>query len=209
MTWPLAATDHPSTKNFPLNDDLLTFSNMKNDGKPVPGHDFTNHEEDIYVGYRYFDTFNREVAYPFGFGLSYTTFDYSGIKVREQKNGLIEVSVTVKNTGNLSGKEVVQVYVSAPKGNLEKPAQELKAFGKTRELKPGESQTLTMTMQKRDLASFAEADSQWIVEAGTYTFRVGASSRDIRQTATLRLTEYTEKTTNALAPKEKLKLLKQ
>ena len=209
MTWPLAATDHPSTKNFPLNDDLLTFSNMKNDGKPVPGHDFTNHEEDIYVGYRYFDTFNREVAYPFGFGLSYTTFDYSGIKVREQKNGLIEVSVTVKNTGNLSGKEVVQVYVSAPKGNLEKPAQELKAFGKTRELKPGESQMLTMTMQKRDLASFAEADSQWIVEAGTYTFRVGASSRDIRQTATLRLTEYTEKTTNALAPKEKLKLLKQ
>ena len=209
MTWPLAATDHPSTKNFPLNDDLLTFSNMKNDGKPVPGHDFTNHEEDIYVGYRYFDTFNREVSYPFGFGLSYTTFDYSGIKVREQKNGLIEVSVTVKNTGNLSGKEVVQVYVSAPKGNLEKPAQELKAFGKTRELKPGESQTLTMTMQKRDLASFAEADSQWIVEAGTYTFRVGASSRDIRQTATLRLTEYTEKTTNALAPKEKLKLLKQ
>jgi beta-glucosidase len=104
---------------------------------------------------------------------------------------------------------VAQVYVQAPKGKLEKPAQELKAFAKTRELKPGESQTLTMTIPVRDLASFDEAGSQWLTEAGTYTFHIGASSRDIKATAQLKLAEYTEKTTNALAPKQKLNLLKQ
>jgi beta-glucosidase len=104
---------------------------------------------------------------------------------------------------------VAQVYVAAPKGRLEKPAQELKAFAKTRELQPGESQTLTMTIPVRDLASFDEANSQWLTEAGIYTFRIGASSRDIRCTAETKLAEYTEKTTNALAPKQKLNLLKQ
>ena len=104
---------------------------------------------------------------------------------------------------------MAQVYVTAPKGRLEKPAQELKAFAKTRELQPGESQTLTMTIPVRDLASFDEANSQWLTEAGIYTFRIGASSRDIRCTAEAKLAEYTEKTTNALAPKQKLNLLKQ
>lgn len=94
-------------------------------------------------------------------------------------------------------------------GKLEKPTQELKAFAKTRELKPGESQTLTMTIPVRDLASFDETDSQWLTEAGTYSFRLGFSSRDIKATAQLKLAEYTEKTTNALAPKQKLNLLKQ
>ena len=209
MTWPLAATDHPSTKNFPLNDDLYSFSNMKNDGKPVPGHDYTNHEEDIYVGYRYFDTFNREVAYPFGYGLSYTTFEMSKPVVKAKGKDAVEVSIMVKNTGAVSGKEVAQVYVQAPKGRLEKPAQELKAFAKTRELKPGESQTLTMSIPVRDLASFDEAGSQWLTEAGTYTFRIGSSSRHIKATAQLKLAEYTEKTTNALAPQQELNLLKQ
>ena len=92
---------------------------------------------------------------------------------------------------------------------MEKPAQELKAFAKTRELQPGESQTLTMTIPVRDLASFDEANSQWISEAGTYMFRIGFSSRDIKATLPLALKEYTEKTTNALAPQQPLKLLKQ
>ena len=117
--------------------------------------------------------------------------------------------VVIINSGSVSGKEVAQVYVQAPKGRLEKPVHELKAFAKTRELKPGESQTLTMTIPIRDLASFDEAGSQWLTEAGTYTFRIGASSRDIKATAQLKLAEYTEKTTNALAPKQKLNLLKQ
>ena len=208
MTWPIAATDHPSTKNFPGSIDPYTFEMMVGNGAPIPGHAYTNHEEDIYVGYRYFDTFNREVAYPFGFGLSYTTFAFSKPIVKAKGNA-VEVSITVSNTGSVAGKEVAQVYVTAPKGRLEKPAQELKAFAKTRELKPGESQTLTMTIPVRDLASFDEAGSQWLTEAGTYTFRIGSSSRDIAVTAQLQLKEYTEKTTNALAPKQKLNLMHQ
>ena len=209
MTWPIAATDHASTKNFPGNIDDYSFQVMVGNKTPIPGHAYTNHEEDIYVGYRYFDTFNREVAYPFGFGLSYTTFEMSKPAVKAKGNSAVEVSVTVKNTGAVAGKEVAQVYVVAPKGRLEKPAQELKAFAKTRELQPGESQTLTMTIPVRDLASFDEAGSQWLTEAGTYTFRIGFSSRDIKASLPLALKEYTEKTTNALAPQQTLNLLKQ
>ena len=209
MTWPIAATDHASTKNFPGNIDDYSFQMMVGKKMPIPGHTYTNHEEDIYVGYRYFDTFNREVAYPFGFGLSYTTFEMSKPAVKAKGNSAVEVSVTVKNTGAVAGKEVAQVYVTAPKGRLEKPAQELKAFAKTRELQPGESQTLTMTIPVRDLASFDEAGSQWLTEAGTYTFRIGFSSRDIKASLPLALKEYTEKTTNALAPQQTLNLLKQ
>jgi beta-glucosidase len=208
MTWPVAATDHASTKNFPGNLDSYTFELMVGNKAPIPGHAYTNHEEDIYVGYRFFDTFNREVAYPFGYGLSYTTFEMSKPTVKSRGNQ-VDITITVKNTGSVAGKEVVQVYVQAPKGKLEKPAQELKAFAKTRELKAGESQTLTMTIPVRDLASFDEASSQWLTEAGTYTFRIGFSSRDIKATLPLALKEYTEKTTNALAPQQPLNLLKQ
>ncbi len=209
MTWPIAATDHPSTKNFPQEMDAYTFREMIGWGAQIPGRDYTNHDEDIYVGYRYFDTFKKDVAYPFGFGLSYTTFSLSKPVVKAKGKQAVEVSITVKNTGSVAGKEVAQVYVQAPKGRLEKPAQELKAFAKTRELQPGESQTLTMTIPVRDLASFDEAGSQWLTEAGTYTFRIGTSSRDIAATAQLKIAEYTEKTTNALAPKQALNLLKQ
>ena len=208
MTWPIAATDHASTKNFPGSLDTYSFEMMVGSKMPIPGHDYTNHEEDIYVGYRYFDTFNREVAYPFGFGLSYTTFEFSKPVVKSRGNQ-VDISVTVKNTGSVSGKEVAQVYVTAPKGRLEKPAQELKAFAKTRELKPGESQTLTMTLLLRDLSSFDEANSQWLTEAGTYTFRIGSSSRDLPLSTTVNLTEYTEQVSKALAPQQKLTLLKQ
>ena len=117
--------------------------------------------------------------------------------------------MTVKNTGKVAGKEVAQVYVSAPKGQIEKPVHELKAFAKTRELQPGESETLTMKIGKRYLASFDEANSQWLTEAGVYTGNIGSSSRDIRLTAQQKLTAYTEKTSNALAPRQKLNLLKQ
>ena len=209
MTWPIAATDHASTKNFPGQLDYYTFKDMYGNKRPIPGHTYTNHEEDIYVGYRYFDTFNREVAYPFGFGLSYTTFAFSKPVVKAKGKQAVEVSITVKNTGSVSGKEVAQVYVKAPNGRLEKPAQELKAFAKTRELQPGESEVLTMTIPVRMLASFDEANSQWLTEAGTYTFCIGNSSRNIAATATMKLTEFTEKTTNALAPQQPLKLLKQ
>ena len=180
---------------------------MLGNGQPIPGHAYTNHEEDIYVGYRYFDTFNKEVAYPFGFGLSYTTFEFSKPTVKVN-NDIVTVTITVKNTGSVSGKEVAQVYVTAPQEKIEKPVHELKTFAKTRELQPGESQVLTMQIPVRDLASFDEAGSQWLTEAGTYTFSIGSSSRDIHATATTKLKEYTEKTTQALAPQQKLNLLK-
>ena len=209
MTWPLAATDHPSTKGYPGTMDFYTYEVTRGYTGQVEGYDYTNHEENIYVGYRFFDTFQRNVAYPFGFGLSYTTFEFSKPVVKAKGKDAVEVSITVKNTGSVAGKEVAQVYVQAPKGRLEKPAQELKSFAKTRELQPGESQTLVMTIPVRDLASFDEANSQWLTEAGTYTFRIGASSRDIKATASIKLNEYTEKTSNALAPQQRLRLLKQ
>ena len=209
MTWPIAAVDHPSTANFAKEYDMYTYKNMEGWGKGnIPGVDFSNHEEDIYVGYRYFDTFKKDVAYPFGFGLSYTTFEMGKPSVKANGKN-IEVSVTVKNTGKVAGKQVAQVYVTAPKGAYEKPAKELKAFGKTRELKPGESQTLKMTLEKRDLASFDEANSQWKVDAGNYLFQVGTDVESIKGTATLKVAEYTEKTSCACAPNVQLNYLKQ
>ena len=209
MTWPLAATDHPSTKGYPGTMDFYTYEVTRGYTGQVEGYDYTNHEEDIYVGYRFFDTFQRNVAYPFGFGLSYTTFEYSKpvVKLNGDK---VSVSINVKNSGSMSGKEVAQVYIAAPAGKLEKPAKELKAFAKTRELKPGESQTLNMTIAVRDLASFDEAGSQWLAEAGTYNVMIGANVADIRATTQFKLAkEYTEKTSNALKPQQKLNLLKQ
>lgn len=208
MTWPIAATDHPSTANFPQEYDMYSLRNMQGWGAPIKGINFTNHEENIYVGYRYFDTFNKEVAYPFGYGLSYTTFAYSKPSVKLAGN-TVEVSVTVKNTGKMAGKEAVQVYVTAPKGKMEMPAKELKTFGKTDKLAPGESQTIKMTIDCRDLASFDEANSQWLAEAGTYTFHIGASVADIRNTCQLKLKEYTESVNNVMAPQGELKLLRQ
>ena len=209
MTWPIAATDHPSTANFAKEYDMYTYKNMEGWGKGnIPGVDFSNHEEDIYVGYRYFDTFKKNVAYPFGFGMSYTTFEMGKPSVKA-KGKNIEVSVTIKNTGKVAGKQVAQVYVTAPKGAYEKPLKELKTFGKTRELKPGESQTLKMTLEKRDLASFDEANSQWKVDAGNYLFQVGTDVESIKGTATLKVAEYTEKTSNACAPNVQLNYLKQ
>lgn len=209
MTWPIAATDHPSTANFAKEYDMYTYKNMEGWGKGnIPGVDFSNHEEDIYVGYRYFDTFKKDVAYPFGFGLSYTTFEMGKPSVKANGKN-IEVSVTIKNTGKVAGKQVAQVYVTAPKGAYEKPAKELKTFGKTRELKPGESQTLKMTLEKRDLASFDEANSQWKVDAGNYLFQVGTDVESIKGTATLKVAEYAEKTSRACAPNVQLNYLKQ
>ena len=197
MTWPVAATDHPSTRNFPGLMDFYTFREQRS--RPMANYDYTNHEEGIYVGYRYFDTYQKPVAFPFGYGLSYTTFEYSKPVVKVQGDA-VTLSVTVRNTGEVSGKEVAQVYVAAPAASMEKPRHELKTFAKTRELQPGESQVLTMQLARRDLASFDEAHSQWLTEAGTYTFRIGANSRDIRCTVEAKIAEYTEKVNNVLAP---------
>lgn len=204
-TWPISVGDDPSTANFPQQPDYYGLTDKFASGV-LKGVNYSNHDEDIYVGYRYYDTFHKTVAYPFGFGLSYTTFAFSGLKVKKQGNDVV-VSVSVKNTGRTAGKQVAQVYVTAPKGNLEKPAKELKGFAKTKELRPGQSETLTMTIPVRDLASFDSADSQWIVEPGTYAFLVGDNVENIAEVAGLTLGKYTEKVNNALPLKASLNIL--
>ena len=183
MTFPVNLMDAASSANFPIDaTDEVYFMNRREDvGKKDV--DVTKYEEGIYVGYRWFDKQNLKVSYPFGYGLSYTTFAYSDPAVANDGK-TVTAKVTVKNTGSVAGKEAVQLYVSAPAGTLDKPVKELKAYAKTKELAPGESQELTLTFPTSELASFDEAASAWKVDAGTYTFLFGASSRDIRCTAT-------------------------
>ena len=156
------------------------------------------------MGYRYFTSFGRDVSYPFGYGLSYTSFIYSNAKVTATKDGFA-ASVTVRNTGRLAGKEVVQLYVKAPKGSFrDKPVRELKAFAKTRMLKPGESQTLTFRVDSYALASFNDAQSQWETAAGLYDVQFAASSEDIRAHATYKHTKaQTWKVNNVMAPNDR------
>ena len=137
------------------------------------------YKEDVFVGYRGFEKDKTAALFPFGFGLSYTTFSIQDSRFKVQGDSIF-VTVTVTNTGSVAGKEVVQVYVSAPKNaQIEKPVKELKTFAKTKLLQPGEKQTLTMTIAKADLASWNEALHQWQTDNGDYTIQVGRNSRDI------------------------------
>ncbi len=179
MTFPIAGADVPSSQNYP-NVGISEGNNWWRRG-PVKNTDYTLHQEGLNVGYRFFNTAGVEVSYPFGFGMSYTTFAYSKPVVKAGKDGFT-AQITVTNTGKVAGKEAVQLYVSAPAGGLEKPANELKAFAKTRELQPGESQTLTMTVSAYELASYNEATQAWETAAGKYTVKFGASVEDIRGT---------------------------
>ncbi len=180
MTFPNSYIDIPSAADFPYDyDQQAQFHKEEN-------VDFTMYTEDIWVGYRYYQTRDVEVSYPFGYGLSYTTFAYSKPQVKAGKDGFT-ASVTITNTGAVAGKEAVQLYVSAPAGGLEKPALELKAFAKTRLLQPGESQVLTMPVDCYSLASFNEFTSAWEAAAGEYKVLFGASCTDIRATGTYKL----------------------
>lgn len=144
------------------------------------------YREGIYMGYRYFDTFAKEVRYPFGFGLSYTEFALRpGTPV--QKGAWVELPVTVTNTGKVSGREVVQAYVSAPRGSFAKEAQRLAAFAKTPELAPGAVCKVTLRVRLEDCASYDTAASRWVLEEGDYLLRVGRHSRDLTAAAVLRM----------------------
>ena len=182
MTFAMRYMDIPASKNFPYGQNP---SGRRGERKNV---DFTDYEEDIWVGYRYFQTNDVEVSYPFGYGLSYTTFAYSKPKVKADKDGFT-ATITVTNTGKVAGREVVELYVAAPSGGLEKPARELKAFGKTKLLAPGESETLTMKVNAYDLASFNDEHSAWETASGNYQVLFGASVTDIRATASFRLSK--------------------
>ena len=208
MTWPVKFSDAYSSRNFPIDEDPRI--DMLNQGKKgdVKNVDYTNYEEDIYVGYRYFDSFEVPVAYPFGYGLSYTTFEYSDAKIT-QKNDIYDISVAVKNTGKYEGKEVVEVYIAAPDSKAaNKPAKELKAFAKTKLLKPGESQTLTLSITAPELASFDEAASAWVVAEGEYQFLIGASSQDVKATLTAPAKSFQTKAHDVMKPQGQLNLLK-
>jgi beta-glucosidase len=184
-SFPVKYTDVPSASNFPgktiLGPDPNAPANIMDGDREAE----VEYLEGVFVGYRHYATKRVKVAYPFGYGLSYTTFAYSGLELSAKEfAGELTATVTVKNTGKVAGREVVQMYVSAPGKSMPKPAIELRGFAKTKTLAPGEAQTITFTIKPRDLASFDEASSSWMAEAGTYTVKIGASSEDIRQTAT-------------------------
>ena len=173
-TWAENYSDYPSSPTFSHNDGDLS-------DEP--------YTEGIYVGYRYFDTFGVKPAYEFGFGRSYTSF---GLETESAAldGAEIVLRIRVQNTGSVhAGREVVQVYVSAPGRDLPVPRQELRAFAKTRLLQPGEAETLTLRIQAASLASFCPACSAWMLEKGDYLFRVGNSSRNTRIAAVLQLSE--------------------
>ena len=180
MTFPLDYFDIAGAEDFPYN----FVSNRANEsvvhperrGLPLKNLAYTDYTEDIFVGYRHFLTEGKEVAYPFGFGLSYTDFSYSEAQVRV-KGDQVVASVRVTNTGAVAGKEAVGLYVSAPLGSFEKkPAREMKDFAKTRLLAPGESETLEFRFPLMDLASFQASLSRWEVAKGVYTVYFGAEA---------------------------------
>ncbi len=207
-TFPAAYLDDITAKNFP---------GKEFKDRPVPGvfgqkafEAEVIYEEGIYVGYRYYNTFKVRPAYEFGYGLSYTDFSYSSLKTSGPAMAEnLQVSVTVTNSGTAAGKEVIQLYVSAPNKKLDKPAAELKGFAKTRLLQPGESQEVSFSLTPADLASFDSKTSSWITEAGNYTVRVGTSEKTI-QSAVFKLAKDVvgEKVNKVLLPKEPINELK-
>ena len=188
MTFPVGWEDHPSSAEFPAGADMdimallaaMTGGDEQKDKDPVRSVDYTDYMEDIFVGYRAFEHNGTAVSYPFGYGLSYTAFEY-GIPAVLAKKDVFTITMEVKNTGETAGREVVQVYVGAPAKDMIKPVKELRAFGKTKLLEPGESETLAFTFTARDLASFDAVRSGWVTESGSYNIYLGASSADIRR----------------------------
>ncbi len=209
-TFPVKYADVPSANNFPGRElvpagDKKEFSILQ--GRPAE----VIYEEGIYVGYRYYSTFHVAPAYEFGYGLSYTSFRYSPIVLSAKKMETgISATLTVTNTGHRAGKEVVQLYITAPAGALDKPAEELKAFAKTKLLLPGQSQTLVFRLRPADLSSYDTGSASWIAAKGAYTVKIGASSTDTRQTAVFQLDKdrVTEKCSNALQPQVSIHELK-
>jgi beta-glucosidase len=207
-TFPMSYSDVPSAKTFPGRELSGVAPMLSNPfgGKPAEAV----YDEGIFVGYRYYDSFGIKPAYDFGYGLSYTTFSYGPLKVSSNKfTDKVSVNITVQNTGRVPGKEVVQLYVSAPQKKLSKPASELKAFAKTRLLKPGESQNVSLVITAKDLASFDTSSSSWVAEAGTYTLNIAASPSDVKRSAKVELAQdlIVEKTKKVLVPRSELKEL--
>ena len=209
MTFPRSFVDHASSHNFPLEGAMSSF-NFADHGQSTGKHlwDYTPYEEDIYVGYRYFDSFGKDVSYPFGHGLSYTTFDIAN-PVVARKDGKVNVTVDVRNTGTVAGKHVVQLYARAPEAKAaNRPEQELKAFAKTAQLAPGETAKVTLTFDEADLAMFDAEASAWKVAPGTYSLALGSSSRDLALNVDLPVDAAAYPVARALSPAEPLSTLR-
>ncbi|KAA6319223.1 hypothetical protein EZS27_030858, partial [termite gut metagenome] len=215
MTFPVKYADIASSANFPQDNtpdfdvNSILGLNKDPDRELVRNVDYTNYEEDIFVGYRYFDSFGKQVSYPFGYGLSYTAFELSNPTVKEE-NDAFTLTVDVKNTGNFAGKEVVQLYASAPANPAyAKPEKELKAFAKTKELQSNETQTITLTVAAADLASFDPDASAWVTDNGKYLFQLGTSSKDIKVSVDATINQKLKvKTNNVLSLQSPINILK-
>lgn len=197
MTFPVAAGDHASDADFPRHAEPMTMTDFfifmltgGSDPKPqaeqIATVDYTRYEEGIYVGYRHFDKADLAVSYPFGFGLSYTRFKYSDLAVQENDQ-LISLQMQVTNAGDVAGKEVLQFYFAKPDSAIDRPVRELKAFAKTSQLEPGASELVTVNVPRDELRYWDEQSHRWVLEEGSYTVEVGASSRDLRLTQQIRL----------------------
>ncbi len=200
-TFPMNYNDVPSAKSFPGKE----FSEQATTGtfgmKLIPAE--VTYDEGIYVGYRYYNTYKIKTAYEFGYGMSYTNFSYSNLKLSSSKfSGQFAVSFVITNTGKVAGKEVAQLYISAPSGKLNKPSEELKAFAKTALLKPGQSETIHINLSASDLASFDTKRASWVADAGKYSIKISASSADVKQSADFNVPKeiVVEKDHNVLSP---------
>ncbi len=211
-TFPVKYEDVPSSTSFPGNEleaPKPSGAGGMGFGRSVPAE--VTYKDGIYVGYRYYETFNVKPSYEFGYGLSYTNFTYSNLKLSSTKfSGSLTVSVDVKNSGTVAGKEVTELYLTAPAEKLDKPSLELKGFAKTKLLQPGESQTLTFQLDSHKLSSFDPEKSSWIAEAGKYDVKIGASSTDIKLSTSFSLAKEltVKKESVSLLPKEKVTEIK-
>jgi beta-glucosidase len=208
-TFPMQYADEPTAKNFPGTEHPDQAVTGMFGMKAIPAE--VKYEEGIFVGYRYYNTFKVATAYEFGYGLSYTNFSYSNLKLSSTAfTGKITATVEITNTGKTAGKEVVQLYLSAPTVKLNKPSQELKGFAKTSLLQPGQKQTLSFVINAADLASFDTNSSSWVAEAGKYEVKIGASSAAVKQTASFKLAKpiVVEKCNKVLVPQVTINELK-
>lgn len=196
MTFPIHLSDHASHANFPKNPKMMSISGMmknlifppeeKPEAEWVRDEDYTYYDEGIYVGYRHFDKKNMDVSYPFGYGLSYTNFEYGAMETALE-NDTITIAMTVKNIGQIPGKEVVQIYAEKSNSSVDRPIQELKAFAKTKLLQPEALDSISIRIPVKELQYWDEQTDGWKLENGAYLFKAGASSRDIRETGEVEL----------------------
>ena len=186
MTFPVDINDHKSTLNFPMDGEKLELTDMifgvdydKPENEKIRNKDYTVYEEGIYVGYRHFDKNDIKVSFPFGYGLSYTNFEYSDLEVIKQDQK-INLSLKIKNTGDVKGKEIIQVYISKINSKIDRPTKELKGFSKTKLLNVAESSILDIEIPLSDFSYWNEEINDWSIENGDYNILVGSSSRDIK-----------------------------